>query len=905
MANVIAPPGRLRCEYLVNPLGLDTPRPRFSWYLKHDKRGEAQFAYQLVISSTLDNARAERGDIWDSGQHESGDNFQVEAGGPTLRSSTVYFWRVRWWDKHGGVSPFSSVAFFETGILNPDDWKASWVGPARTTTFATKGPTFLGEYLGDIVQSHAVYLRKEFMVREDVRVYRARAYVSGLGLGEFRLNGEKVGARVLEPAQTDFSRVALYSTKNLTERLRPGRNAAALTLGNGRHIKNYGFGPPKALVQIEIEYADGTREITGTDESWKTSEGPIKENGLYCGETYNAQEELPGWDRPGYDDSGWTPAVIRESSRLASQTMPPIRVSSLLKPKALSSPSPGVYLYDFGQNFSGWVRFRAEGPAGTEIRIRHAELLRDDGTLNTSTNQNAEARDTYILGGNGPETLEPKFTSHGFRYVELTGYPGVPGLNSIEGRFVHTDADSTGEFYCSNDLINRIHANVHWGQLSNLMGIPTDCCQRDERLGWLADAHLSAEEAMFNFDLPAFYAKFLEDIRLSQKEDGSLPDAVPPYFAHLYPADPVWGSAYAVLTWLVYFYYGDRRILDKHYPALKKYVHFLGGVARHNLIDRLGKYGDWCPPGSIPPKKTPVALTSTWAYYHDVLTLGRIAEVLGETDEARSYAKKADEIKASFNKAFLSEDGYSTLQMSSFQKSASQTSNLLPLALGMVPEMDKDRVLDKLLDSVVRHHDYHLDTGILGTRYLLDVLTESGQAETAFRVATQSTYPGWGYMAAEGATTLWERWEKITGGGMNSHNHIMLASVDAWFYRTIGGLTPLAPGWARFRLKPYPFPGLTFAAARLHTMKGEIRAGWERSDNALQLFLQVPVGAEAEVQVPLLWEQGILFESGVPVWENGQAKPTPKEIVGEGRAGDRLVFRTGSGYYSFTLSPAA
>ncbi len=905
MSNLLPPPSRLRCEYLVNPIGVDSPFPRFSWYLKHDKRGEGQFAYQILIASSVENARAERGDVWDSGQRPSPDNFAQSAVGPALTGSTVYYWRVRWWDLHGGVSAYSSVAFFETGVLKPEDWTASWIGPGRTSTFSSRGTTVLGEYTGDVIQSFGVYLRKEFPVKDDVRVRRARAYISGLGLAEFRVNGEKMGGRVLDPAPTDYAKRALYSTKNLTEILQPGLNAVGLILGNGRFIKNYGFGPPKGLVQIEIDYADGTRQTVGTDVTWKTSEGPLQRNGLYCGETYDARLEMPGWDAPRFNDSAWAPAVVREDTPLASAMLPPIRVTQILKPQRLGSPAPGVYVYDLGQNFTGWARLKVVGPAGSTVNLRYAELLNPDGTLNTLPNQNAEARDTYILRGNGTEFYEPRFTSHGFRYVEVTGYPGVPSLDSLEGCFVHTDADPTGEFHCSNEVLNGIHANILWGQRSNLMGIPTDCPQRDERQGWLGDAHLAAEEAMFNFDLPAFYTKFLDDILLAQREDGSLPDVVPPYLGQTYPADPAWGSAYPTIVWLAYQHYGDRRLLERHYPHLKKYVRFLTGASHHNLIDKLGKYGDWCPPGSVAPKRTPLALTSTWFYYHDVMVLSRIAEVLEERDDAHSFLKRAEDIKASFNKAFLGPDGYASLQLSNADKGAGQTSNLLPLHLHMVPDIDRERILRRLVDSVVRDNDHHLDTGIIGTRYLLDVLTENGQVEAAFRVATQETYPGWGYMIAHGATTLWERWENLTGGGMNSHNHIMFGSIDAWLYRVVAGLTCLSPGWARFRVKPYPVDGLTFASARIHTVKGEIHAGWERSPNACQIFAQVPVGAEAEVHIPLLWESSVLFENGILIWEKGMTKAVVPEISFEGQAGDRLVFRIGSGFYAFTLSPVS
>ena len=905
MDDYIASPKRLRCEYLVNPFGVDRRRPCFSWHAKHDKRGTVQLAYQIIVSASPENSRAENGDVWDSGRVDSDDNFGVAYSGQTLQSSRLYYWRVRWWNESGQSSPYSHIAFFETGILNPEDWKASWIGPAQSTTFSSRGSTLLGKYLGEVVQSHGVYLRKEFTVKDQVQILRARAYACGLGYLVFRLNGERIGGRVLDPAQTDYSKVALYSTKNLTKYLGPGTNAVALILGNGRFIQNNGFGPPKALVQIEIDYADGSRDYIVSDATWKTSEGAIQENGLYSGETFNAQADKPGWDDVGFDDSDWSPAIVREATPLASQMLPPIRVTRIMEPQRLLSPAAGVYIFDFGQNFSGWIKIKAQGPAGSEVKIRHSELLNDDGTLNASTNQNAQALDTFILRGNGLEAFEPHFTYHGFRYVEITGFPGVPSLDSIVGCFVHTDVDSTGEFYCSDGLINRIHQNVRWGQLSNLMSVPTDCPQRDERLGWLGGAHLSAEEAIYNFDMSSLYTKFLDDIRLAQRQDGALPDIVPPYLAQLYPADPGWGSAYPVLTWITYFYYGDKGILEKHYPYLKKYVQFLTDNARQNIIENLGRYGDWCPPGSIPPKKTPLALTSTWFFCHDVLIVARMAEILGRKDEARFFAMLADEIKKDFNKTFLGEDGYATLQVSSFETTASQTSNLLPLYLNMVPEDKKERVIQKLMESIVQQHDYHLDTGIVGTRYLLDVLVAIGQADTAFKIAVQKSYPGWGYMVEQGATTLWERWEKITGGSMNSHNHIMLGSIDAWFYRIISGLVCLAPGWKRFRIKPHAFPGLTFATARLHTMTGEIHVSWERSERAFQLFAQVPVGAKAEIHLPLLWDKSVLYESGLAIWENGRSKRSFPEISLGGQIDGRLVLEAGSGFYAFSLSPVA
>ncbi len=895
---MVLPPIDLRCEYLFNPLGVDKFSPRLSWILQDKGRGEKQSAFQIIVSSEKDLIRREIGDIWDSGRIESERTYHITYAGRPLRSGKRYYWRVRWWNKGGRRSPYSEISFFEMGLLSEKDWQAKWISKKECLKFSSHGSTVLGKYMGEYVQTYALYLRKEFETKRAIR--RARIYVCGLGYYEARLNGQKIGDHLLDPGQTDYHKIALYSTYDITPYIQK-KNAIGIVLGNGRHIKYYGYTQPKMILQIEMEYKNGELVKIVSDETWKVSHGPLKENGLYFGERYDARLKLEGWDDPGFDDSSWETAVLEKGPALSSQMIEPIRVSKRIKPVKLWSPKPGIFIYDFGQNFSGWVKIMVQGLKGTEIKLRHAELINEDGTLNTAPNQNAESTDIYILKGEDLETFEPRFTYHGFRYVEVTGFPGVPTLENIEGTFVHTDVQKTGDFFCSNDLINRIHRNILWGQLSNLMSIPTDCPQRDERHGWLGDAHLSAEEAIHNFGMAAFYTKFLEDIRHAQKEDGSLPDVVPPYLEQLYPADPAWGAAYPILAWMMYTYYEDTRILEEHYPHIKKYVEFLTKNAAGNIISNLGKYGDWCPPGSVVPKRTPVALTSNFYYYQDALLVSRMAEVLGKEDEAKAYSDLAQEIKQAFNRTFLEEEEYAASRTSLVDKIPSQTSNTLPLALDIVPKEKKAKVLERLLHNIVSDQDLHLDTGILGTRYILDVLTENGYEEIAYKLATQRTYPGWGYMIEEGASTLWERWEKISGGGMNSHNHIMLGSVDAWFYRTIAGVRCLEPGWKKIAIKPPLFEGLNFAAARLKTIRGEIRLSWQRLENSFELIAQVPVGSEAEVFLPLLFEEATLREGKKILWKKGKQKEILPEILFSGRKGEYLIFQIGSGYYSFRI----
>jgi alpha-L-rhamnosidase len=890
-------PVRLRCEYLVEPLGVDVAAPLLSWHLASTVRGESPKAVQVLVSSAAELLRNDIGDLWDTGRIGAPPLPALEYRGEALASCARYLWKVRWWDREGLPSPWSEPATFVTGYLNSGDWKPKWIGAREVQEFRSKGTVLLGHAGADDTQACGIYLRREFALKD--RAALAMIFVSGLGHYELRLNGTKVGSSVLDPGWTDYTKRALYASYDVTALLRD-RNAVGVILGNGRHIKSYGYDVPRMTCRIEVESEGGEREVVFSDESWRTSAGPLQENGLYHGERYDARILIDGWDQPGFDDRNWDKAIFVPGYPLVSQMMPPVRATETLAAESVQRLSGGAVVYDFGQNFTGWTRLKVQGPMGTEVKLRHAELLHDDGTLNVGPNENAEATDVYILrGGGGPEVYEPRFTYHGFRYVEMTGFPGKPGPDALEGRFVHSDVRRTGDLRTSNALVNAIHGNTVWGQLSNLMSIPTDCPQRDERHGWLGDAHLAAEEALYNFDMAAFYAKFLDDIRLAQKEDGSLPDVVPPYLPRLYPADPAWSSAYAVLLWLLWEHCGDTRVVARHYTPLKRYVDFLGQNADRGIIRKLGKYGDWCPPGSVVPKKAPVELTSTWYYYHDLLIVSRLAAVIGREEDARQYGRLAETVKAAFNEAFLGETQYAAIRVSPVDNHPNQTANALPMYLDMVPPGRKAKVLESLLDSVIRLQDYHVDTGILGTRYILDVLTANGAAEAAFRMATQKSYPGWGYMIAEGATTLWERWEKLTGHAMNSQNHIMLGSVDAWFYRTLAGLAPLLPGWRALRVRPHVLGDLTYAEARLETFSGCVSAAWKKSDDSFTLEVSVPVGAIGEIHVPLLWPGAHILESGHDLWRAGRVVGVAPGIELTGDDGKWAVFKVGSGEFKF------
>lgn len=848
--NIYAPYD-LRCQYVREPLGLDSKYPLFSWVLKHDEMGQFQTAYQVIVSDDPDLIEKGQGNMWDSGVVQSGDTANVVYNGEELKSRTRYYWRVRWWDKNGDVSPYSEVAVFETAFLDQSDWKAKWIGNGSDQVFEAQSDGFKPQQ--NYQMRYGSLFRKEFIAKKPVK--SARIYISGLGYYELHINGCRVGDRVLDPGQTDYKKTVLYSTYDVTGFLKEGANAIGVMLGNGRYIANYGYGAPCLIAQLHIDYADGTDDVVVTDDTWKVGDSPIRENGIYYGETYDARLEIDGWDMPGLDDSNWDNAVLVDApgGRLTSQVMPPIKVCKVMQPVKMTNPAPGVYIFDFGQIFTGWVRIKVEGERGQVVRLRYSELMGDDGMLNFNVNRTAEATDTYILKGQGVEVFEPHFTYHGFRYVEVTGYPGTPALDCVEGRFVHTAVEPVGSFACSNDLINNIHKNIIYSQLCNLMSIPTDCPQRDERMGWMGDAQLTAEEAIYNFDMAAFYAKYLNDIKDSQKEDGSIPDVVPHYWS-IYPADPAWGTAYITIAWEMYRYYGDTAILKEHYDSMKKWVEFLSSQEVDGLVNYV-HYGEWCTPGSIPPKHTPREITSAFYYYHDVLILSEIAGIIGKYDDQKQLREKADKIREAFNKKYYNSERH-------FYGNNDQTSNTLGLQLGITPEGEEKAVVENLVKHVVEQADYHFDTGIIGTKYILDTLSDYGYVDAAYKMMTQESYPSFGYMIREGATTLWERWEKLTGSGMNSQNHIMFGTVDAWFYKDLAGIKLGKPGWEEVIIKPVIPKGLKHAAASTKTIRGVIKSAWAIEDGEFTLEVAIPVNSKAKVYIPELWENKSLSIEG-------------------------------------------
>lgn len=900
----------LKCEYLVNPLGLDVSKPRFSWVIPHYERGRLQSAYRIIVSAIRENIEKNIGDMWDSGKVESSQSVNVEYGGKELKSKTIYYWKVKWWDDLGRESPFSEVAFFETGIFKMNEWKARWI---------TGGRAF----------------KKEFEINS--RVVRARAYIVGLGYYVLKINGRKVGDRVLDPPWTDYDKLAMYSVYDVTEYIKTGKNVVTVFLGNGRYsqphflssrstltVKKFKEAAPKFSAEILICFEDGEELTIASDESWIVVDSPITFDDIYDGEIYDARIENSETDQATSSNKGDRRARVIEppcGELRSSNMMPPVRKIRYLPPRAILNPKPGVYVFDFGQNFSGWVKLKVRGARGTEVRIRYSELINTDGTLNTMTNREAKATDIYILKGEDTEIYEPSFTYHGFRYVELTGFPGTPNLDTLTGVAVHSDVEQIGGFACSNQLLNDIHKIAIWSMLSNIMSVPTDCPQRDERMGWMGDAALSAEALMLNFDMAAFFNKWLRDMRLAQAQDGSVPDVVPPYWI-LYPADPAWGSACVIIPWLLYLYYNDKRALEENYEMMKRWVEFLKSRSENNIL-MLNKYGDWCRPGFIAAPDTPVDLISTWYYYYCVKIVSDVASILGKKNESDTFRELAERIKISFNDRFLYKEGrYGRIIPASYNAVASelsphllrffgdssQTSNVLPLFLDLVPHDCVEKVLDTLVEDIIFRRDYHLATGIIGTRYILETLSKYGKMEVAYKIASQSTYPSWGYMIREGATTLWERWEPLAGGGMNSHNHHMFGGgIESWFFKVLAGINVRldGPGFEKILIKPHIIDDLNHVSASIYTVRGLVYVQWFKEKGEIRIELEIPVNSAGEIHVPVKGiENPTIIEDGNIVWKDGRAIESHPSIRLVRREGEDIILEVGSGSYLFVVKPS-
>jgi len=880
----------LRCEYLGDPRGIDVAKPRLSWVIESTRRGERQTAYQILVATTPELLAQDQGDLWDSGKVESDQSIQVAYAGKALESRAACFWKVRSWDRDGLLSDWSKPASWTMGLLAATDWQAKWIGGGEV-----KSPRS-GE---DARSLSARYLRREFSVEK--KVVRATTYVCGLGFFDLYLNGSKVSGHVMNPALSDYRKAVYCLTFDVTSLLRNGRNAIGVALGNGRFFAprlrspavTVDYGYPKMLLQTEITYDDGTSTRIVSDESWKlTTEGPIRANSEYDGEEYDARMEMEGWNRSGFDDTKWENAQLVEAPQggLRAQMIEPMRVTQTLKPVAISNPKPGVFIVDMGQNFYGTLRMKARGPRGTEVRLTGAYSLLPDGMLKTADNRGARATDVYTFKGEGEEVWNPQFKGQGFRRVQVTGFPGTPTVENFDGLVIHTDAQAVGEFTCSNDLVNRIHRAIGWGCRMFLRSAPMDP-DRDERQAWMGDPAKDSESEAFNFNVAAFYSKWMDDVGRSQRPDGTIPDVSMNWD---WGNDVEWPSVFTIIPdWLLDFY-ADRRVLETHYDAMKRWVLTMDRI--HRQADGTLKskaYADWCDTYSMDGRggdcgKTPQQLVSTAYHYHNCRIMACAAQRLKRADDEKQFNEMAEQLKAAFHKRFFD-------PASGKYESGTQCAYVLPLAFGLVPQEHRKLVIDNLVNDILVTHDGHLSVGLIGMQWLMQVLTDIDRPDVAWTVVTQTTRPSWGYMIGKGATTIWERWDCDTRDpGMNSEALLIQAgNLDAWFYRTLAGINddPSQPAFKHIIIKPRLLGDLTWVSAHHDSPYGRILSSWKRNDGQLAMEVTIPANTTATVYVPAKDETGVT-ESGKPAAEANGVKLLRRQD-------SAAVFSVGSGTYRF------
>ena len=883
---------KLRCEYHVNPLGIDVQQPRLSWVLQSTQRRQKQTAYQILVAGSIKQLQKNQGNLWDTGKVDTAQNNQIAYRGTKLVSRQKCFWKVRVWDKDGNPSKWSKTSTWSMGLLDSKDWQAKWI--AFDTDALNEDE--------ELLLPPSPYLRKQLNITGKIK--NATIYTSALGLFELSINGKCVGEDYFTPGWTDYNKRVHYFTYDVTNMLKTGNNAIGSILSNGWYAGYVGFGlllgfgpegkgrafyggHPSFIAQLEIEYTDGGKQIVSTDQQWKTSIGPIRKSDILMGEYYDARLEQPGWNKPAFDDNSWQPVTITEVDNNLLKAFPgvPVRKTQEIKPVEITEPNEGVYVFNMGQNFAGCVRLKVKGKAGTKITLRHAEMLHDDGNIMTENLRKARAIDTYILKGSSRETWQPIFTYHGFQYVELTGLEKKPSLDTITGIVLHSDTPLTSTFECSNPMINKLYSNITWTQRSNFFEIPTDCPQRDERLGWTGDAQVYVKAAAYNADIAAFYTKWLTDLDDAQQPSGTYTDFAPWPYLHGKPYSPAWMDAGVICPYTMYQVYGDKRILKKLYPGMKKFIDFMLENSTDYIRPADGNsYGDWLALGG----ETPKDLIATAYFAYDAKLMAKIATIIGKTEDADYYQDLFGKIKTAFNKAYVSEDV--TI------KGDTQTCCVLALLMDLLSENKTEKAAKRLVELIDKRGG-KMGTGFLGTKSILPVLTEQGYLDLAYKLFTTKEFPSWGYSIEQGATTIWERWNSYTKDkgfgdpGMNSFSHYSFGAVCSWMFKNVAGIDSDTPGYKHIMIKPQPGGGITYAKAAYDSINGPITTDWKLDNKKFTLKLTIPANTTATVYIPAK-SPGAVTESG----KNIDAADGIRLLKMES---DKVVFEVSSGSYIF------
>jgi alpha-L-rhamnosidase len=879
----------LLCEYRVNPIGIDEIAPRLSWKLETTKRNTAQTAYEIRVGTNASVTEG-RNILWSTGKVISDQSVHVTYAGPALISRQRYVWQVRIWDNNGKASSWSSPGYWEMGLLEKPDWTAQWIHPESDNPEAEVRPSPL--------------LRKSFAINKPVK--SARLYITSHGLYESHLNGKRVGDAVLTPGWTSYNKRLQYQVYDVTALLRQGENTAGVILADGWYRGQLGFrnqrntyGKEVALLfQLELTYVDGSNDMIISDDSWRSSVGPLQMAEIYHGETYDARLEKAGWNLNGFNDGGWLGVRATPLSKeiLVATVNEPIRKHEIFKPVRIFKTPKGETVVDFGQNLVGWVRFRAKGQRGQTITIRHAEVLDKEGNFYTANLRVAKATITYALKGDEPESYEPRFTFMGFRYANIEGYPGPLTADDVEAVTLYSDMTPTGTFECSDPLVNQLQHNIQWGQKGNFLDVPTDCPQRDERLGWTGDAQVFSRTATFNMNVAAFFTKWLKDLAADQVGDGRVPFVIPNVLGENASASAGWADAATIIPWNMYLAYGDSRILANQYHSMKSWVDYMArAMNKDNLWNTGFHFGDWLFYRPFDDNDGRSAVTDKYLiaqsfFIYSTKLVIRTAGVLGKKDDVEHYTALLKKISDAYINEYITRSGRLV--------SGTQTAYVLALQFDLLPESQRQAAAERLVKNIEQYGN-HLTTGFLGTPYLCHVLTRYGYTDVAYTLLFQDTYPSWLYPVKMGATTIWERWDGIKPDstfqtpGMNSFNHYAYGAIGDWMYRTIAGIDTdeSHPGYKQIRISPEPGGRLTYAKAELKSLYGPIISAWKIESGIMKVDITIPPNSRAAVTLP--------NGAGQSISEGSTDINKIKELSDLRSDQDDVVFSLGSGSYHF------
>ncbi len=871
----------LTCEHLVDPVGLDFSQPRLSWIIQAAERNTLQTNYSIMVA--VDKNFSSKSVVWQTGKILSSQSILLPYNGNTIQAGTRYYWKVKVWDNHNNESAWSEIAFWETGLLKPQNFEAKWIEPMQDT----------------LRNMPAILLRTNFILPKKIK--SAHAYVTAHGFYELYLNGNKVGTAIFTPGWTSYNKRLQYQAYDITALLQNGKNTVGAILGDGWYRgslaweNNWGIWGKKLglLCQLQIVFQDGSTQTIVSDEKWKGSQdGPITVNGIYNGETYDARKEINNWNISSFDDTKWKPVKVVEFNNdnlIATQSVAVKKIQEIHPIKIFTTPK-GLLVADFGQNMVGWVKLKVTGAAGTTITIKHAEVLDKFGNFYTDNLRAALATATYILKGGAPETYEPRFSFFGFRYIAIDGYPGQLNPEDITGVVLHSAMTPTGTFECSDPMINQLQHNIQWGQKGNFIDVPTDCPQRDERLGWTGDAQAFVRTAAYNMDVASFFTKWLKDVSADQMPDGKVPFVVPDVLKNS-GTSAGWGDVATIAPWTIYQVYGDQQILQNQYPSMKAYVEYIRKAAGDTYLWKGGSvFGDWLFYKSMQQTEndgyTSPDMIATMFYAHSTKLVAQAAKVLGKNQEEKMYNELFEKIKYAFNKNYVTPEGRIA--------SESQTSYVLALNFELLPQDLRSKAVGYLVDDI-KQRGNHLSTGFLGTPYLCHVLSQNGRTDVAFDLLLQQSFPSWLYPVKMGATTIWERWDgqktdsTFQDIGMNSFNHYAYGAIGDWMYRVVAGIEIGAPGYKHIIIQPHTDKRLTYAKASFESSYGTILSGWQVKDKNFSLKVTIPANTTASVILPLTAIN--------KVSEHG--KPLSDSFKTIKQQGDNVVVEIGSGDYNF------